>query len=184
MGVGQPPPVFRVLVLQLAQRLDPVRGRVRGEDARDVLGADPRVDGRHQRSLGGGAQAGQVHFLPAPAVTEPGLVELDDVLHHPSLIDDHGDDHHHGVGDGPLPVVDGVLGHPGVPLPQPEHDVREAAVALPRPLELEHGVHDVVVALEQAGGQFLQRLPFSPHRFTGEIDSISSQQTTRRRLDH
>ena len=81
----------------------------------------------------------------------PGLVELDDVLHHPSLVNDHGDDHRHRVGDGPLPVVDGVLGHPGVPLPQPEHDVREAAVALPRPLELEHGVHDVVVALEQAG---------------------------------
>ena len=95
VGVGQPPPVVRVLVLQLAQRLDPVRGRVRGEDARDVLGADLRVDGRHQRSLGGGAQAGQVHFLPAPAVTEPGLGELDDVLHHPSLVDDHGDPAEH-----------------------------------------------------------------------------------------
>ena len=68
VGVRQPPPVLRVLVLELGQGpgikpvlctvytctasvLDPVGGRVLGEDAGDVLGADPRVDGRHQRAL-------------------------------------------------------------------------------------------------------------------------------------
>ena len=62
-----------------------------------------------------------------------------------------------------------LLGHPRVPLPQTEHDVCEAAVALPRPLELEHlgsrnrfcvlyvhvylshRVNNVAVTLEDAG---------------------------------
>ena len=48
------------------------------------------------------------------------------------------------------PVVDWVLGDASVALPEPEHEVGEAGVALPRPLELEHGVHQVGVALEDA----------------------------------